>query len=103
MTDCVQWNPFTVEKNLPQVGLERRTARSAGQHLTHYQAPILLNSYTVQMRKGKTLTRLPKADLSCLCSHKLHDSFSYKAGHVSVSNITFKVVHNVFLPFFKGR
>ena len=32
---CVQWNPFMVEKNSPQAGLELGNARSVGQRLTH--------------------------------------------------------------------
>ena len=35
MKDCVQWNPFTLEKISPRAGLERTTARSVGQRLTH--------------------------------------------------------------------
>ena len=32
---CVQWSPFTVEKILPQAGMELGTTRSVGQCLTH--------------------------------------------------------------------
>ena len=35
MKSYVQWNPFTVEKILLQLGLELWTAWSVGQHLTH--------------------------------------------------------------------
>ena len=34
MKDCVQWNPFTVEKISPRAGIELGTARSVGQRLT---------------------------------------------------------------------
>ena len=35
MKDCVRWNPDTVEKISPQVGLEIGATRSVGQRLTH--------------------------------------------------------------------
>ena len=35
MKGCVQWNPFTVKKILPQVGIELWTARSVGKRLTY--------------------------------------------------------------------
>ena len=33
---CANGTPFMVEKNLPQAGLKLGTARSVGQHLTHW-------------------------------------------------------------------
>ena len=35
MKGCMQWNPVSVEKILPQVGLELWTARLVGQRITH--------------------------------------------------------------------
>ena len=54
MEGCVQWNPFTVERILPQARLEPKTATSTGQHFTHWasRAPMDQGIKICNIRRG---------------------------------------------------